>query len=71
MKKETLNNHSTASQGQPLDQVARARQDFYESMLKERRRANRSIPAPQAQESDSDTDWAEFNFLSGESGTAD
>lgn len=43
--------------------VAQSNQEFYETMLKERRRLNREIPVPTVHECDSDSVWAEFESM--------
>jgi hypothetical protein len=54
---------SENTERQTPDLVAQSSKEFYETMLKERRRLNREIPAPIAHESDSDSAWAEFESM--------
>lgn len=54
-----------SNEHQASDLVNQSSKEFYEAMLKERRRLNRGIPVPIVNESNSDSDWAAFESMFG------
>ena len=59
-------NEVTSAAKAPTDAKTEAQTPKQDSGLAERRRAIRTLPTPEAVESEGDTDWALFQALSGE-----
>lgn len=65
-KSNALGPDRVSNDQQATNLAALSSKEFYDTMLKERRRLTRGIPVPVVHESDSDSDWAPFESMVGE-----